>query len=190
MVNMIKRDVRLAPYLKTTLEDEGIVVEIDPNLSQEEFAAIKVDDYYAGQRTGNPPKAVDFVVVVDCQCDSFALYILEFKNVHSPRGLVLKDIHEKFENTIESFLKGSFAGIFLNDRFKYKRVKLYLVSDAYGAVGRFPNHAAYLERMTKMNKKDTLKVDMRLSEKLYKFRGRILRIEYDIPPNPLIKRVQ
>lgn len=41
----------------------------------------------------------------------------------------------------------------------------------------------------KVNKKDTLKVDMSLSEKLYRFRGKILKIEYDIPPNPIITRL-
>lgn len=34
-----------------------------------------------------------------------------------------------------------------------------------------------------------LKVDISLSEKLYRFRGKILRIEYDIPPNPIVTRL-
>lgn len=65
---------------------------------------------------------------------------------------------------------------------------LYLVSDAYCEVGRFANHSEYLKIREKVNRKDTLKVDLSLSSKLYRFRGKILKIEYDIPPNPIITR--
>lgn len=63
---------------------------------------------------------------------------------------------------------------------------MYLVSDAYGEAGNFANHSEYLRFRDKVNKKDTLKVDMSLSEKLYRFRGKILKIEYDIPPIQLL----
>lgn len=188
MVDMIKKDARLAPYLKNTLEDAGIEVKIAPTLQEDEYAAIKVDDYYAGLKMATPPKAVDYVVVVDCQCDWFSMYILELKNVNGPNGLNISDIQEKFKNTINMFLSDTFANIFLNDRFKYKGIRLYLVSDAYGEVGTFSNHSEYLAFRDRINKKDTLKVDMSLSSKLYRFRGKILKIEYDIPPNPIITR--
>ena len=110
--------------------------------------------------------------------------------MNDPKRLVLKDIHEKFENTIEQFLSDTFANIFLHDRFKYKRIKLYLVSDAYGEVGKYQNHAKYLAIRNKINKRDTLRVDMALSERPYKFRGKLLQIEYEIPSNPVIRRVQ
>lgn len=189
MVNMIKQEARLARHLKNTLEDAGIEVGIDTTLTPEDFAAIKIDEYYAGLRMATPPKAVDFVVVVDCQCESFSMYILEFKNVNGPEKLNIKDIQEKFTNTIELFLKDTFSTIFLHDRFKYKRIKLYLVSDAYKVMGKYATHSEFLEFREKINKKDSLKVDMALALKLYKFKGKILNIEYDIPPNPIIERV-
>lgn len=191
MVNMIKNNPQLGPYLCDCLEDAGIKVEIDPDLTSEDYVAIKVDNYYAGLRLGGiTPKAVDFLVVVDCHCDWYAMYILEFKNVKGPEKLNISDIQEKFTTTINSFLNKTFADIFLNDRFKYRAVKLYLVSDAYGEVGRFKNHDDYLAFRQKINKRDSLKVDVSLSSKLYKFRGKLLRIEYDIPPNPIISRIQ
>lgn len=117
------------------------------------------------------------------------MYILEFKNVNGPEKLNIADIQEKFSNTINLFLNDTFSDIFLNDRFKYKAVKLYLVSDAYNEVGHFKNHSEYLAFRQKINKRDSLKVDVSLSSKLYKFRGKILRIEYDIPPNPVVTRI-
>lgn len=189
MVNMIKRDARLVPYLKTIIEDAGISVDVDPNLREEDYAAIKVDDYYSGLNLQRTPKTVDFVVVVDCQCDWFVMYILEFKNVNGPEKLNLSDIQEKFTNTFDLFLNDAFGNIFKNDRFKYKGIKLYLVSDAYGAVGSFNNHAEYLAFRERINRKDSLKVDLNLGSKLYRFRGKIVKIEYDIPPNPVIRRL-
>lgn len=189
MVNMIKKDAHLVPYLTTTIEDTGIEVGLDQRLCPDDFAAIKVDGYYAGLKISTPPKAVDFVVIVDCQCDSFSMYILELKNVNGPGKLNIVDIQEKFSNTINLFLSDTFSYIFLNDRFKYKKIKMYLVSDAYGEAGNFANHSEYLRFRDKVNKKDTLKVDMSLSEKLYRFRGKILKIEYDIPPHPIITRL-
>ena len=188
MVDTIKRDTNLAPYLHTVIHDAGITVGIDPTLQPDDYVAIKVDDYYNSQHLSTTPKAVDFVVVVDCKCSWNAMYMLEFKNVNGPEKLNIPDIQEKFTNTFNLFLKGTFSHIFENDRYKYKSIGLYLVSDAYHAVGTHPNHAAYLAYKEKINSKDSLKVDMRLSEKLYRFRGKILRIQYDIPPNPLIKR--
>lgn len=188
MINMIKKDARLAPYLKTILEDAGIKVEIDQALQKNEFVAIKVDEYYAGLKMATTPKAVDFVVIVDCQCEWYAMYILELKNVNGPDKLNIADIQEKFGNTINLFLSEAFSEIFLNDRFKYKGVKLYLVSDAYGEIGKFDNHSKYIEFREKINKKDSLKVEVSLSSKLYRFRGKVLKIEYDIPPNPIVTR--
>lgn len=40
-----------------------------------------------------------------------------------------------------------------------------------------------------MNQKDTLTNDLKLSNKLFKFQKKILRIERELPPNPVIKRI-
>ena len=189
MVNMIKRDARLVPYLRTTIEDAGITVNVDPALQEEDYAAIKIDDYYAGLNLKRTPKTVDFIVIVDGKCDWVSMYILEFKNVNGPDKLDITDIQEKFSNTINLFVNDTFADIFNNDRFKYRRIRLYLVSDAYGAVGAYSNHAEFRAFREKINRRDTLKVDVNLSSKLYRIRGKIVKIDYDIPPNPIITRL-
>ena len=188
MIDMIKRDAHLVPYLKENIEDNGISAIVDDKLTTDEYVAIKVDEYYAGLREKITPKSVDFVVVVDCQCNSYVMYILEFKNVHKSRGLNIAEIQEKFANTIDDFLSNTFSSIFENDRFKYKDIKLFLVSDAYQQATNNQTHAEVLAFREKINKKDSLKVDLRLRQKLFKFRGRVLQIEYDIPPNPIIAR--
>ena len=188
MVNAIKRDKRLIPYLKNEITDSGMTVEVSKDLSVDEYAVIKVDAYFSGIMPRQEPKAVDFVVVVDCQCDAFYMYILELKNVNKRKFLNFEDIQEKFENTIKIFLSDHFSDIFLNDRFKYKGVKLYLVSDAYHQKKYFASHDDYLKYSERINKRNTLGVDMKLAMKVFQFRGKLYRIEYEIPPNPIIRR--
>lgn len=40
MVNMIKKDAHLVPYLTTTIEDTGIEVGLDQRLCPDDFAAM------------------------------------------------------------------------------------------------------------------------------------------------------
>ena len=116
------------------------------------------------------------------------MYLLELKNVKSPQFLNIRDIQEKFDVTIRDFLSDRFADIFMNDRYKYKHIFLYLVSDAYRISGRYSTYEEYKKVQEKINKRDSLKVDLNLGSKLYRFRGKILTISYDIPPNPIIRK--
>lgn len=191
MIQKIKNCKELIPYLKNTIEDEGIKVGIDESLIPENLVIIKTDDYYNNLHLSFPPKSIDYVVVVDCACDWYILYLLELKNVNSPKKLSIKDIQEKFENTICDFLSRRFGGIFMACQYKYKDIKLYLVSDAYGLEGKYSTYAEYKKNQDKRQKiqgRDSLRVDFNLGSKLFKIRGKIVRINYDIPPNPIIRR--
>ncbi len=86
-------------------------------------------------------------------------------------------------------MQEKYKDIFCNDKFKYKDIKLYLISDAYGIRGKFQTHEDYRKYMDKLNQKDSLKVDFSLGNKLFRVRGKLYKIIYDIPPNPVIKRV-
>ena len=116
------------------------------------------------------------------------MYIIEFKDVSSQEGLKIRDIQDKFTTTINDFLSERFKDIFLDDRYNYKDIQLYLVSDAYGLVGKAESYEKYREIQEKLDKKDSLKVDKGFEEKVYKFRNRLLRIKYEIPPNPIIHK--
>lgn len=188
MISTIRCDKRISPFIREKIEDNGIMVEISEDLTKEDYAAIKVDEYYAKTLPRQEPKSVDFVVVVDCQCESYFMYILELKNVKGPEKLVFSDIYEKFSNTISLFLSEAFSDIFLNDKYKYKGVKLYLISDAYKEKGQFRTHEEFKKFREHINNRDTLKVDLNLSSRIFRFRGKAYTIEYEIPPNPIIHR--
>lgn len=190
MIHQINETVALKDYLTHQIEDAGLAIAVDPTLAEEEYVGIKVDNYYMGQHLGGEtPKAVDFIVTVDCQCDWYIIYVLELKNVNSPRHYTADDILEKFETAIERFMKEEFAEIFLNDRYKYRDIKLYLVTSAYGKALGQENFARYAELLSRINKNDTLSNDWKMSSKIFRFRNFVLRVEREIPPNPVIKRV-
>lgn len=189
-MHQIKDTDELKDYLSYQIEDAGLQVGVDPTLSEDEYIGIKVDDYYMGLRLGGEtPKAVDFIVSVDCQCECYNLYVLELKNVNSPQSYTTEEILEKFDTAIERFMKDEFKHIFLNDRYKYKDFNLYLVTTAYKKAMEYSNFEAYARVMEKVKQKDTLTQDCRLSGKLYRFRNMVRRVEREIPPNPVIKRI-
>lgn len=148
---------------------------MDPLLAETKYVGIKIDDYYKGLHEKVIPKAVDFIVAVDCECDWYVLYILELRNVK--RTSSSKEIQEKFDTAINHFMKEEFDGIFLNDRFKYEEVFLYLVTTSYQRAVELGNFEKYQELRARLNAKDSLADDSTLTSKPYKFRGKCLNWE-------------
>ncbi len=52
MIDLIKREKRLAAFCRYDIEDEGISAEIEHNLSDDEYIGVKVDDYFNSQGLG------------------------------------------------------------------------------------------------------------------------------------------
>lgn len=187
MIQMIEAEPRLKSYLHRKIEDAGVSVAVDDKLQEKEYIGIKVDDYYAGKHEKVIPSAVDFIVAVDCACSWYVLYILELKGVKNTCST--KSIHAKFDTAINQFMGNEFKDIFHNDKFKYRDVQLYLVTTSYGKAMQMGKFEEYLALRNKIKAKDTLQNDSTLSDKLYKFRGKICSIRREVPPNPLIRKV-
>lgn len=187
MLQKLKNEKKLVLYQYSIIEDAGITVEVDSNLSTEQYIAIKVDDYYAGLHEAVIPASVDYIVVVDCECNWYRLYILELKNVRSTPST--KSIINKFENTIEDFIKTRFNDIFLNDKYKYKDIRLYLVTSSYQKAKEMGQFDKYIALRKRIKAKDTLSNDSTLSQKIFQIKGKICRIERECPPNPIIKKL-
>lgn len=186
MIRKIETNRNLKNYIHREIEDAGVRVGVDTSLAREEFVGVKVDDYYMGQRLGGEtPKAVDFVVAVDCGFDWYNLYILEMK---STNHYTTADIEVKFDTAIYRFMQEEYGDIFMNDRYKYRNIKLYLVSSSYRAALQYGSYEKYLAVRKKIDGRDTLRMDRYLSGRLYRFRSWILQIEKEVPPNPLISK--
>ena len=107
----------------------------------------------------------------------------------SPSGYGRNDIRKKFENTVYRFMSQEFKHIFLNGRYKYNSIKLYLVTSAYRAAKKYGTFKEYSRIMDKIGKMDSLRNDLSLSMKPIRFRNRLLKIDVEIPPNPIITKV-
>ena len=83
MIQMIETEMKLKKYLHRNIEDAEVRIDTDSKLLPSEYVGIKVDDYYRGQHQKITPKAVDFIVSVDCSCGWYVLYILELKGISS-----------------------------------------------------------------------------------------------------------
>ena len=181
MIRSILNEKELQDFTCHQFSDAGITVEVNNHLSTTQYIGVKVDDYYNKNFPMQAPKAVDFIVSVDCTCQAYVLYILELKNLKRAKALTVSEIHEKFTNTIDDFIKKKYPHIYLNDRIKYKQVFLYLVSDIYNEQGKSLHHI--------QSPNDSLKVETSLGAKLFRIHGKVCKIQYDIPPNPIISRI-
>lgn len=184
MVKRICNEKTLEKYCSHSIEDAGVYVGVDKELSEDRFVAIKVDDYYDGLGLSNEPMAVDFVVSVDCKGNWYNLYVLELKGGKN-KNYTTEDIYNKFSTTLDDFLKKRYQSIFCDDSFKYKNVNLYLVATTPRVARKYGTFEKYLEIRAKVNSRDTLNLDAEFS-KVFIFRGKRCRIRREIPPNPII----
>lgn len=179
MISLITNDKVLKYFLHYEIEDAGVSVKVNETLSSRDYVGIKVDDYYCSLKLDKTPKSVDFIITVDCQCNSYLLYILEFKKLKKPKYLKVQEILEKITNTFNDFIEDRFKYIFLNDKFKYKKVFIYLVGDVYTPA----------RLKTRNYENDTLKIDTNLSLNPIRFRGKFYRINYCLPEDLVIDKI-
>lgn len=178
MIEAIQQDSKLGNFIHYDFEDSGVKVNVCSSLSKNDFIGVKIDDYYNSTQPGTAPKSIDFIVSVDCSCGSYGLYLLELKSYKKPKYLSIKEIYEKFDTTVNDFVKKQFQSIFENSKYKYKFVYLYLVADVYKETTKTGKHIP----------KDSLKVDSELTKKIYKIHGKAYRIEYILPTNLVIEK--
>lgn len=182
MINQIKNHNILNKYLSLNCEENGVCATIDNTLTNNETAIVKVDDYYNDKiQNINPiPPAADFLVSVLCENNNYVLYIIELKNISSPNGFDVKNVYNKFKTTINDFMNYRFSAIYLNNSYNIKDLFIYFVTNPY----HNKNIDDYNEK-----KKGTTKIDNLLSQKPFEFKNKFYLIKYEIPPNPIIRKV-
>lgn len=187
MITQIRNNKQLKDYCHDVIEDAGVSVTVDSSLGMDDYVGIKVDEYYQNNTKGdNCPKAVDFIVPVDCVNNAYVLYILELKGGKN-KNYTTENIYEKFDTAINDFVKNRFKNIFYADKYKYKEIFLYLVSEYPPEAMKYGNYGEYQRIREKLKTKDTLYRDAEFSRP-YEMRGKLYRIKREIPPNPIICR--
>lgn len=191
MIAQIKNEAALKPFLADKCEDNGVCAIIEDGIREDDIAIVKVDDYYnATEKYPDIPPSADFLVSVDCAGSCYALYVVEFKNIKSPKGFSVKNIYEKFRTTVEDFMSSRFAHIYCNKGYRIKDLIIYFVADPYRLKkAGLSSYSEYKAGKVARGKTDSTKIDNLLSQKPLKFRGKLYLIKHDPPPNPIITRL-
>jgi hypothetical protein len=133
MLNKIKTNATLSRFLTKNLLENEVGVIINEDMPQDSFLAINIDEYYHHLSLKIIPAIADMLLVAQklSQKEQHHIYIIEMKNIDSPHRIKIKNIYEKFYTAIEDFMKKKFADIFMDEKYKIERFKLFFVSDAY-----------------------------------------------------------
>lgn len=126
MFDRIRNNVDLSPYIVNHCCENGICVNFEESVGDNERLIIKVDDYYNSQNLGKmTPPSPDCMIIVKCKKGGYNLHLVELKNITSCSGFRIENMTGKFETCLNDFISVRFRELLFID---YKNVKLYFVS--------------------------------------------------------------
>ena len=129
LIQKIKNNEELAPFLSKTCCENEVCITLDGEILEEDYVVIKVDGYYNAQKNihkwADTPPAPDCLIVRRCVDNGFGLTIGELKNINSAGDFELENLKEKFQTCFDDFICNRFSDILFID---YKNIKLYFVS--------------------------------------------------------------
>lgn len=137
MIDEIHAHPELYGLIRNDCFENGIGVDIVPELllqdgllNHNKIVALKIDSYYSSRCMINPPRSVDYLIIVKCGDKNYDLYVIELRNVKNTRGVRRKEIHEKFKTVFFDFFEIRFPEIFKNPLLgKFNEIKLFIVTD-------------------------------------------------------------
>jgi len=181
MFDEILQNEDLSDLRRELCDENDVCVEISETLSEEQYIILQIDAYYHSARMHCPPPSIDCLIIVKCdknQCYDF--YLVELKNINSPKRFDIKNIVGKFETTLNDFLGEKFADIF--QKYCINKLKMYFVSDAC----RIKRNQANITESEYKKKILNTKLDALQSLKPFQFRNKIATIEAKLP-NPMVE---
>jgi hypothetical protein len=144
----------------------------------EQIMILKIDAYYHPSKMAKPPPSIDCLIIVKCVNACYEFYLVELRNVVSPKGLKKAEMNEKFRTTIEDFLTNRFQQIFMDKNYCINKFELYCVTDAY----RLKN----LKKEQYQKRISVLEKELLLLQNIFTFRDKKATIKLKLP-NPVIK---
>ena len=181
MFNKIYNNPNLASIISSYCDENDIEICLDESLesnSDDKLLILKIDDYYSSKKIHNPPPAIDCLILVKCDSgECYDIYLVELKNIKSPKAFSKENIVEKFKTTINKFLNDEYTDIFLKEN--YCDFNCYFVTNPYGCQN------ITQEEYDKKIHDEGLKLDFFNSIKPFKFQNKYSLIK-PILPNPTI----
>ncbi|MCL1876382.1 MAG: hypothetical protein FWF87_09015 [Synergistaceae bacterium] len=175
MINAIKSDSNLAPFIKQKSECcfDGKPEQpyIDEIISDDSVVVLAPDDYYNSLHLGDTPPSIDHLVTLERHNKSYAHFLIEDKNVKSAKGIDVKNIRRKFETTLQDFMTKRFGQIFLDNAYPIRFMELYLVTNPT------------LKKPREKGKRtgDNMRLELLLLLAPCEFRGIVVSIKHSYP---------
>lgn len=180
MIDKISTTSVIIPFITTTLLENGVGVIIDRSIPHDCICSINIDEYYH-KYVVHTPEIADLLIIIKSQMhkSTFSLYIVEMKNINSPKYFKICNIYNKFKTVIDDFLKIRHQDIFEDSSKIVIGFRLYFISDAYRLLKR-----GFTETQIRSFLAST-KIEILQSLPPFSFRHFKAYIEYKLP-NPLI----
>lgn len=180
MFEEILNDPDLFSLYREICEENDICITFSEKLVEDNYLILQLDAYYHSSRMHNPPPSIDCLIIVKCDTNAcYNLYLVELKDIKSPKGFQIENIKQKFRTVIDDFLSLRFAYIFLNPDYCINEFKLYFVSDACRLKQLNMTEEQYRKKLL------TTKYKVFSMLKPFSFRNKKALIE-PLLPNPLI----
>lgn len=176
LVTALKREPLIASHLKATCAEHAMGATISPDIALDDIVIISPDGYYNSLRQ-NRPKSPDCLIVVRCHDGKFMVFLVELRDIGSPKGFEPAAIRAKFLTCLTDFMQGVLGAHFNRPDIELQRPRLIFVSDPYG-------QRQDPERISRYNR--TTRIDALLTVPPIRFDGRLLAIEPRVE-NPLIR---
>jgi len=182
MLNKIKSKIDLIPFFTNVLLENGVGVLIDEAMPQESYIVINIDEYYHRKGQKPTPEIADIFIIAQrlSNKELHQIYIVEMKNISSPRRFDKDNIIKKFNTAIEDFMKIKYSDVFMDESYKVEKFKLYFVNDAY----RLKKRGMTEEQINSFLLET--KIMLLNSIQCFTYRNFIARIEPKLP-NPLLE---
>lgn len=131
LIAALKSDPIIQPFLKSTCDERGMAASISPTIAPEDIVIISPDRYYNSLRQKRP-KSPDCLIVVRCNSGEFLVFVVELRDISSPKGFEPTAIRTKFLTCLTEFMQGVLGHHFNRQDIILKRPRLLFVSDPYG----------------------------------------------------------
>ncbi len=187
MINKIKSETILVSSIAKLeyyndkynyLGENDINILIDKAIGKEKIIALNIDNYYISLSLPKMPKTADFLITLNEEKHIYTIYIVEMKNAKRLSSFRSSDIIDKFQTTIDDFMKVRYSDIFMNEEYKIE-LKLFFISDPLKLKEKDISELEIQKRIK------STKLEFLSQVRPFEFRKRLYQIQYEIP-HPLI----
>jgi len=176
LINNIRNDAVISDFICQECKENDIQAAIDLAINSDDIVIVKIDDFY-NARVRRPDCSPDCLIIQRCRDRTFNIYIVELKNINSPKKFTVENIVEKFNTCLGDFMSVRFANYFHSGDIDIQNISLLFISDPYH-FKKNPRKQDYMRGH---------KIDALLSQRIPKYFSKHLYIEYKVP-NPTIKK--